>query len=145
MLYALGFPDVKNVNSSLFSKGSSVKGKNEVEDYANVFMELENDVTAQLACSWNLAAGCDAVIEVSFFGTKGGVALKNVAGSFYDFVGQRYWGTKTEIVAAPPDAWGGKALVDWIQKLSVDSGFNNQGEQYLKSAEVLDKIYGRIS
>jgi hypothetical protein len=82
---------------------------------------------------------------VSFFGTKGGVALKNVAGSFYDFVGQRYWGTKTEIVAAPLDAWGGKALVDWIQKLSVSSGFNNQGEQYLKSAEVLDKIYGQIS
>lgn len=145
MLYALDFPDVKKVHSSLYAKGVSVKGKAAVEDYANVSIELENDVTAQLACSWNLAAGCEAVIEALFFGTKGGVALKNINGSFYDFTGLRYWGTKTETVASPPDDWGGKALLDWIRKLSVSDGYNNEAEQYLKSAEVLDRIYGRIS
>jgi predicted dehydrogenase len=144
MLYALNFPAVKTMRSSLFRKGVSVKGKNEVEDYANVLMELENDVTAQLACSWNLEAGCDAVIEAQFFGTKGGVAVKNTNGSFYDFVGQRYWGTKTETVAAPPDAWGGKALLHWVEKIVANPTYNKEAEQYLKSAEVLDKIYGRI-
>jgi predicted dehydrogenase len=144
MLYALGFPEVTNVTSSLFAKGVSVKGKSEVEDYAAVSLELATDVTAQLACSWNLAAGADAVIEASFFGTKGGVALKNVAGSFYDFVAFRYCGTKTETIAEPPDNWGGKALIYWIQQLSINSCYNNEAEHYLASAKVLDKIYGRI-
>jgi predicted dehydrogenase len=145
MLYALDFPEVTRVSSDLFAKGVSVKGKQAVEDYANVSLSLANDITAQLACSWNLAAGCDAVIEASFFGTKGGVALKNVNGSFYDFVGLRYWGTKTETVVAPPDDWGGKALVHWIEQLSNDTSYNSEADEYLKSAEVLDKIYGRIA
>lgn len=144
MLYALDFPEVTKVTSSLLCKGVSVKGKNEVEDYANASIEIANDVTAQLACSWNLSAGCEAMIEASFFGTQGGVALKNVNGSFYDFVGLRYRGTKTEILASPPDDWGGKALLDWIQKLSFSPAYNNEAAQYLKSAEVVDKIYGRI-
>ena len=145
MLYALDFPEVTKVNSDLFAKGISVKGKQAVEDYANVSMSLDNDATAQLACSWNLAAGSEAVIEASFFGTNGGVALKNVNGSFYDFVGLRYWGTKTETIVAPPDDWGGKALINWIEKLSANSSYNTEASAYLKSAKVLDKIYGRIA
>ena len=145
MLYALDFPEVTKVSSDLFAKGVSVKGKQAVEDYANVSMSLENDTTAQLACSWNLAAGCEAVIEASFYGTNGGVALKNVNGSFYDFTGLRYWGTKTETIVSPPDDWGGKALVNWIEKLAAGTSYNSEAEEFLKSAEVLDKIYGRIA
>jgi predicted dehydrogenase len=145
MLYALNFPNVTTVSSDLFAKGNSVKGKQAVEDYANVFMSLDNDVTAQLACSWNLAAGCEAVIEASFYGTNGGVAIKNVNGSFYYFVGLRYWGTKTETIIAPPDDWGGKALINWIEKLAADGSYNSEAEDFLKSAAVLDKIYGRIA
>ena len=141
LLYALGFPSAKKINSSLFAKGSSVKGKTEVEDYANVSIELDNYVTAQLACSWNLSAGSDAVIEATFFGTNGALALKNIKGSFYDFEGLRYYGTKTEIVASPPDNWGGKALLDWIEKLSVNNSYNVQAEQFLRSAEIIDRIY----
>jgi predicted dehydrogenase len=144
MLYSLDFPDAVKVQSNLYAKGVSVKGQNEVEDYANVSIALENDVTAQLACSWNLNAGCDAVIEISFYGTNGGVTMKNVNGSFYDFIAQRFWGTKTETVASPPDAWGGRALVDWISRLSKDNRYNADAEQFLKSAEILDMIYGRI-
>jgi predicted dehydrogenase len=144
MLYALDFPSVKSLSSSLLSKGVSVKGKPEVEDYANVNIELDNDTTVQLACSWHLQAGCDALIEASFFGTKGGVALKNINGSFYDFEALRYWGTKTEILTIPPDAWGGRALVDWIEKLCVNGNYQQEAEQYIRSAEVLDKIYGKI-
>jgi hypothetical protein len=106
-------------------------------------MELANDAAVQLACSWNLAAGCEAVIEASFFGTKGGVALKNRNGSFYDFDGLRYWGTKTEMVAAPPDSWGGNALLNWIKKLSQNNGYDAEAAQFQKSADVLDRLYGR--
>jgi predicted dehydrogenase len=143
MLFALDFPGVETVKSNLYAKGVSAKGKNVVEDYANVIMELDNDVSAQLSCSWNLQAGCEAVIEASFYGTNGGVALKNINGSFYDFVGLRYWGTKTETLMQPPDAWGGRALVDWIKKLSVNPNYNADAENFIKSAGVLDRIYDR--
>lgn len=143
MLYALDFPEVDKVQSSLYAKGVSVKGKEEVEDYASVIMELENDINAQLACSWNLKAGCEAVIEASFYGTNGGVALKNVSGSFYDFTGVRNWGTQTEMLVQPPDNWGGRAMVDWVQKLSVNPDYTSESEHFIKSAEVLDRIYGR--
>jgi len=141
MLYALGFPQARNIKSSLFAKGLPVKGKKVVEDYANVSIELDNDVSVQLACSWNLPVGSDAVIEATFYGTKGAVALKNIQGSFYDFEGLRYHGTKTEVVASPPDNWGGKALLDWIKKLSVNNDYNPQADQFLRSAEIIDKIY----
>ena len=72
------FPEVKNVYSSLFAKGVSVKGKQDSRRLCKCFSEFGNDITAQLACSWNLAAGCEAVIEATFYGTKGGVALKNI-------------------------------------------------------------------
>lgn len=143
MLYALDFPEVDKVQSSLYAKGVSVKGKEEVEDYASVIMELENDINAQLACSWNLKAGCEAVIEASFYGTNGGVALKNVSGSFYDFTGVRNWGTQSEMLVQPPDNWGGRAMVDWVQKLSVNPDYTSESEHFIKSAEVLDRIYGR--
>jgi predicted dehydrogenase len=144
MLYSLDFPEVNKVKSSLYAKGSSLNGKKEVEDYANVMMELENDVQASLSCSWNLQAGCEAVIEVSFYGTNGGVSLKNINGSFYDFVAHRYWGTKCELLVEPPDAWGGRALVQWIKQLAANPDYNSEAEDFIKSAEVLDRIYGRI-
>jgi len=143
MLYALQFPAVSNVSSSLVSKGVSVKGKNEVEDYATASISVGNDVSAQLACSWNLAAGCEAVIEASFYGTNGGVSLKNVNGSFYDFVGLQYKGTKTEVLTSDPDDWGGKALLDWVKKLAVSPDYDPASAQYPESARVVDLIYGR--
>ena len=48
----------------------------------------------QLACSWRLPAGRDAVIEAAFYGTGGGAALRNVDGSFYDFGAERFEGTR---------------------------------------------------
>jgi predicted dehydrogenase len=143
LLYALDFPEVEKVDSRLYSKGVLVNGKPIVEDYATVSMDLQNEAVAQLACSWNLAAGKEALIEATFYGTQGGVALRNVNGSFYDFEGVRYWGTKTEIIRAPPDDWGGKALLGWIDELSHSAHYNKTAEQFLKSAAVLDRIYGR--
>ena len=143
MLFALDFPELLKVKSNLYAKGISVKGKNQVEDYAGVLMEFDNEINAQLSCSWNLQAGCEAVIEASFYGTNGGVALKNINGSFYDFVGLRYWGTKTETLVQPPDVWGGRALIDWIQKLSTNPAYNSDAENFIKSAQVLDRIYDR--
>ncbi|HET7896235.1 MAG TPA: Gfo/Idh/MocA family oxidoreductase [Flavisolibacter sp.] len=143
LLFALDFPEVDSVNSRLYTKGNLLKTTNEVEDYANVQLTLNNEINANLACSWSLQAGCEAVIEASFYGTKGGVALKNINGSFYDFEAVRYWGTKTESLVQPPDAWGGRALVNWIEKLSTNPDYNSEADNFIASAEVLDRIYGK--
>jgi predicted dehydrogenase len=143
MLFSLNFPAVHKVNSSLYSKGASIKGKDVVEDYAAVVLELETDVNVQLSCSWNLQAGTEAVIEAAFYGTNGGVALRNIGGSFYDFAALRYWGTKMETLVAPPDSWGGRALIKWIEDLTQNKSFDIEANNFLKSAEVLDRIYGR--
>jgi predicted dehydrogenase len=144
MLLALDFPEVYKVESKLFSNGNPAKGKNIVEDYASALIELENNTSVDVSCSWNLNAGSEAVIEASFYGTNGGVALKNVNGSFLDFVGQRYWKTKTEVLTEPPDEWSGRALSKWVEDISSDSTFKSEAEQYLKSAEIVDRIYDRI-
>lgn len=142
LLFALDFPEVESVHSRLYAKGTAIKGQEDVEDYANVQVNLANGLTAQLSCSWNLQAGREAVIEASFYGTRGGVAIKNVNGSFYDFRGLRYRGTQTEILVQPPDEWGGRALVNWIQKMADNPGYNPEAENFIASAEVLDRIYG---
>jgi predicted dehydrogenase len=142
MLVALNYPEVVNVSSNLYAKGFPVNTKDEVEDFATATINLENDITALLSCSWNLQAGKDAIIEASFYGTKGGVSLKNINGSFYDFEGERYSGTKKETLSKPPDDWGGKSLLNWINKLSHSNKFDKDANQYLLSAEIVDKIYG---
>ncbi|AKD01868.1 Gfo/Idh/MocA family oxidoreductase [Pontibacter korlensis] len=143
-LWSMNFPKVKQVHSQLFAKGKPIdicQGK--VEDYAAANIELEGSTHMQLSCSWNLPAGQEAIISATFYGTNGGVAFKNVNGSFYDFVAERYYGTKTEQLCSPPDEWMGRAGVAWAARVAKGEGFNEEAEEYVKVAEVLDKIYGR--
>jgi hypothetical protein len=106
-------------------------------------MELETGAVVQLACSWRLQAGCDAMISASFYGTQGGVSLRNVNGSFYDFTAERYRGTSRETVTTPPDEWGGRAAADWASRLAAGERFDPAAEQLVDVAKVLDRIYGR--
>jgi hypothetical protein len=97
----------------------------------------------QLACSWRLPAGCDAVISAAFYGTKGGAILKNINGSFYDFTAERCFGTQRQLLSSPPDAWGGRAAVHWAQRLAAGEKFNPEIEHLVDVAAALDRIYGR--
>ena len=94
-------------------------------------------------CSWNLPAGQDAIIEASFYGTKGGASMKNVNGSFYDFKAEKYTGTSTEVISNPPDDWGGRAGVVWANALAKGQGFDPEADNLVKVADLIDKIYKR--
>lgn len=143
-LWSMNFPEVKQVQSHLYAKGKPISmAEGKVEDYAAAHIELEGNTLLQLSCSWNLPAGQEAIISATFYGTNGGVAFKNVNGSFYDFVAERYYGTKTEQLCAPPDEWMGRAGVVWAERIAKGEGFSEEAEEYVKVAEVLDKIYGR--
>jgi predicted dehydrogenase len=135
---------VTRVSSQLFAWGWPLTaGAHEVEDYAIAELELEHRAVVRLACSWNLPAGCEAVIQASFYGTEGGAMLSNVNGSFYDFIADRFRGTSRERLCAPPDEWGGRALVEWASQLGQGNGFDPSGERLVEVAAVLDAIYGR--
>jgi len=142
LLWTLDFPTITNISSQLFAKGDKLLNRlSKVEDYAIATIELENGLAARLACSWRLHAGCDAVISVTFQGTEGSLAFSNVNGSFYDFTAELRRGTQSEVLTIPPDAWGGRAAVDWANRLAVSNRFDPQADELLKVAEVLDRIY----
>lgn len=112
-----------------------------VEDYATAQLELADGTAVRLACSWRLAAGQDCVIEASFYGTAGGASVRNVGGSFYDLVVERFVGTRRERIAGPPDAWGGRAAVAWAEALARGGGFDPEIESIVEVQATLDRIY----
>jgi predicted dehydrogenase len=135
---------VIEVSSRLYAKGQPLDDNpNVVEDFAIAELHFQNGATARLACSWNLSAGCDAVIHASFYGTRGGATLSNVGGSFFDFTAERFHGTARERLSSPPDAWGGRAAVAWATRLAAGSGFDPAAEQLVEVAALIDAIYGR--
>jgi predicted dehydrogenase len=143
-LWTLGFPEVADVRGKLLAGGEPLRDPNvQVEDYAVATIGLATGCAVQLACSWRLQAGCDAVISAAFYGTDGGAALRNVSGSFYDFQAERYRGTERETLASPPDAWGGRAAADWAERLAGGARFDPAADQLVSVSAVLDRIYGR--
>jgi predicted dehydrogenase len=134
-LWALDFP-AANVRSARVLSPRDV----DVEELA--FAELDlGGATVRLACSWRLPAGRECVIEASFYGTHGGVSLRNVDGSFYDLRADRLSGTTTEQLAAPGDRWGGRAAVEWARRLAAGERYDPAVESVVTVAQLIDAIY----
>ena len=143
-LWTMGFPAVARVSSRLFAQGRPLPpGSPEVEDFALAQLDLASGAVVRIACSWNLAAGCDAVIEAHFHGRNGGAVLRNRDGSFYDFIAERLDGTRRTSLAEPPDDWGGRAIAEWSRQLAAGASYRAAIESALQTASVLDRIYGR--
>lgn len=143
-LHLLGSPDVQHVTSRLFSKGrATLADGSVVEDHAVARLDTSDGTAITLACSWFLHAGTPADISATFYGTKGSVALSNVDGSFYDFRATSRTGTTSEVLVEPPDDWGGRAAVQWAQRLGAGEGFDPACGELVHTASVLDRIYDR--
>lgn len=141
-LWVLDFPRITSVSSCLYSGGEPVRDTASVEDFAEATLTLDTGAVVRLSCSWRLNAGCDAEIGARFYGTSGGAGCRNVGGSFYDFVAEAYAGTSRELLAEPPDDWGGRAAMHWARQLSEGTGFE-PGTKHLETvARALDRIYG---
>jgi predicted dehydrogenase len=143
-LWTLDFPAVASVESALFAGGRPLaRPAEQTEDFAVATLRLTDGGVLRLTCSWRLHAGRDAEISAAFYGTGGGAVLRNVEGSFYDFTAERLSGTAAERLAAPPDAWGGRAAVDWARRLGEDRRFDPACARLVDVAAVIDRIYGR--
>ena len=142
-LRPLGFPRIARGQSALFAKGQSLKN-GEIEDYGVATIETVDGAVINLSCCWNLHVGREADIEIGFYGTEGGAKLRNVNGSFYDFVGERFRGTQTELLSDPQDSkwqWGGLAAIEWVKRVASDEGFDPAAEHYVSLAEAIDSVY----
>lgn len=140
------FPDIKveKLNSKLYVRGQALcDPKNQVEDFAIAQATFSNGLTSQLTCSWGLSIGKEAIIEMNFYGTKGGATFRNVNGSVYDFKSEHYKGTKRQVLSLPPDDWGGKDAVHWATWLANKNEYFYETDHYLKTAQLLDQIYSR--
>jgi predicted dehydrogenase len=143
-LWLLRWPEVCLVGSRLYAGGELLGPEDDrVEDYAVATLDLAGGTVVRLACSWRLSAGKEAVIEAGVHGTEGGAFLRNVNGSFYDFMAEHCVGTRRELLAEPPDPWGGRAVVWWAERLAAGARFDPAAWHYLDSARVVDAIYGR--
>lgn len=146
-LWMLDFPAVTGASGRLYSGGRPLDGGTtspDVEDFASARLDLDGGATVTIACSWNLSAGCDAVIDATFHGTEGTLALRNVDGSFYDFRTEWHKGRQTRLLDAPPDDWGGRALGAWARALADSPRFDPRIERVVPVADVLDAIYAPI-
>ncbi|MBA3428539.1 MAG: Gfo/Idh/MocA family oxidoreductase [Actinobacteria bacterium] len=134
-LWALDYPPTRVASARLLSPRGL-----DVEEVA--FAELEiGGASVRLACSWGLPAGVDCLIEASFYGTEGGVSLRNVDGSFYDIRADRLRGTQRETLASSTEEWGGRAAQDWSQRLARGERFDPEAERLVTVAQLLDAIY----
>lgn len=131
--------DVESVSAQLHAGGEPLMPGG-VEDYAVAQMRV-NGAALRLACSWRLHAGQEAVIEASYYGTSGGVSVRNVAGSFYDFEAVRMNGTSRQVIASGMDDWGGRMAADWARGLAAGQHFDPAAESFVAAARAVDAIY----
>lgn len=134
---------VTEVDCQAFCKGARATKGGAVEDFVSARLELDRGVSVQLACSWGVHAGKDAVIEAELFGTMGGATVRNVEGSFYDFATWSHRGTRTKLLCEPPDAWGGRAITAWAQRLAAGARFDPECRSLVQLAGVLDSLYAK--
>ena len=111
-----------------------------VEQYATVGHDL-GGATARLSVSWHLPAGRDCGFEATFYGDEAGVTMRNVGGSFYDFVVERWTRSSRETLVGPPDDWGGRALVDWARRVARGDRFDAGARRFVESAALVDAAY----
>jgi predicted dehydrogenase len=142
-LWIFELATVEHVSSRLFGRGRLLKrGDRVLEDYAVARLDFYGGATANLACSWRLPAGCDALIRFTLYGTEGGLEVRNVNGSFYDFCAEQFIGTSRKTLDEPPDDWGGRAALAWVSRLREGANYDPAIERAEKVAEVIDAIYG---
>jgi len=143
-LWTLDFPEIIETRSRLYNRGVLLKHNSAaVEDFATAQLVTADQAMLSLQCSWNLHAGCDAVIAARFYGDRGAVVFENVRGSFHDFAARVCQGTQATSLTEPPDAWSGRAAVEWARKLQRSRRFDPDAQEHIAVAQVLDAIYGR--
>jgi predicted dehydrogenase len=144
LLWALDYPQLESLTSRLYRDGKVLAPPvEELESYATAELRFTHGASARIACSWHLPAGQDAVIEATFYGTRGAVRLRNLAGSFFDFAVEHCEGTKCHALSRPRPDWGAVAICNWVRQLREAPAFDPAAERLEEVHRILDAMYGR--
>lgn len=143
LVWLLGWRDLRIADARLLTRGVpwSATDAGSIEDFAQVIVENGDGAVARLTCAWRASIGQDARIGIELVGTTGGARLRNVGGSFYDFAAERFEGTRTTLLAAPPDEWGGRAIVEWARAIGEDPAWVEEAQEQVALTRMLDEIY----
>ena len=143
-LWILGSPNAAVAQVELFHHGHRLPRpvRDTVEDYATATLLLGTNVSARLACSWNLPIGRDAFIQVVVHGSDASAEFRNVNGSFYHFRADLYRERDQYQLSAPPDDWGGRGIINWARRIASENSFDPAVESILRVSEVIDVLYG---
>ena len=146
-LWTLDFPRVTDASGLLRRHGRPLEPDTRaVEDHASGLIAFDSGATFQLACSWGASAGCEARIEMNFYGSQGGASFRNLGGSFYDFTAEHFLKDRSRrTLIEPPDAWGGRAALEWARQLQESPAFDREVSHAVETARTLDLLYGRCS
>jgi predicted dehydrogenase len=139
-LWLQDFPSMRLVSSRRFTQGRHA-GKGDIEDQAYAELEQTNGAVVRLTSSWHAQIGCDALIEATLLGTRGGAVWRNINGSFYEFEMYACRGSQREWLSSGPDEWGPRALATWSQQLAQNRSFDRSAFDIARSAELIDAIY----
>jgi predicted dehydrogenase len=144
LLWVLDYPRIEQIESRLCRRGKRLERRSpELEDFATAEISFANGLTARLACSWHLSAGCDAVISAVFQGTRGALRLRNLKGSFFDFATEELVGTQRQTLSECFGTWGGVGVCEWARRLASDPHFDPSAYRFEDVHSVIDAIYGR--
>jgi predicted dehydrogenase len=141
VLWLQDFPALQVQWAQLRAQGHAPRS-NDVEDFACASLRQAGGAIIRLACSWQLHAGQGALIELALYGTRGGAAWRNVAGSFYDFEIHTQLRDRRTLLARDGGEWATGALRAWTGRLAQRQGqFQPEARQYAAAAAVIDSIY----
>jgi predicted dehydrogenase len=141
VLWLQDFPALQVQWAQLRAQGHAPRS-NDVEDFACASLRQAGGAIIRLACSWQLHAGQGALIELALYGTRGGAAWRNVAGSFYDFEIHTQLRDRRTLLARDGGNWATGALRAWTGRLAQRQvQFQPEARQYAAAAAVIDSIY----
>lgn len=140
-LWCLDFPEVQGACGVVHESQRGEAG-DKVEDFAAGLVHLNDGGILQISTSWGSHSGCDAEIQMRLLGTQGGACFRNVNGSFYDFMAERFYPDRSrERLSGAPDDWGGRAIHAWVRSLADSRRFDPEIRHLIGVARVLDQLY----
>jgi predicted dehydrogenase len=132
----------QKVKSLLLQKGNKNYNRSMLcEDFAQIHFETEDHISASVACSWNLHAGCDAIIKICVHGTHGSLEMKNINGSFYNFETRFNKKTESTHLCSENGEWGSRAIKQWVDDIVNTKYSEIELNRLIQIADLIENIY----
>ncbi|HEV3002044.1 MAG TPA: Gfo/Idh/MocA family oxidoreductase [Solirubrobacteraceae bacterium] len=139
LLWSLGWPEVEEVRSCLWTKGRPTE-PGELEEDCLAHLSLAGGVQARLACSWFAHEGRPMTIEAAFRGPHAAAALYNFPDKPATLAADVRHRSRRDPIARPPDEWEGRATLEWVRRVARGKRFDRSVQRAVDVARVVSLI-----